>query len=133
MHDIQHIFSISFLDGSVGLPLVTKKSKLSSSSAKITTCSDQKLSIVFEEIYRIHSLYEVSFTKSIQSNLLDTLTNKKKLEPTSRKKFDSSMRLALNNVKTVNKHGPRVGDGQGGLVCCDSWGRKESDTTERLN
>ena len=22
------------------------------------------------------------------------------------------------------------GDGQGGLVCCDSWGRKESDTTE---
>ena len=26
-----------------------------------------------------------------------------------------------------------VGDGQGGLVCCSSWGRKESDTTEQLN
>ena len=26
-----------------------------------------------------------------------------------------------------------IGDGQGGLACCDSWGRKESDTTERLN
>ena len=25
------------------------------------------------------------------------------------------------------------GDGQGGLACCDSWGHKESDTTERLN
>ena len=24
-----------------------------------------------------------------------------------------------------------VGDGQGGLACCLSWGRKESDTTER--
>ena len=24
-----------------------------------------------------------------------------------------------------------VGDGQGGLVCCDSWGRKELDMTER--
>ena len=24
------------------------------------------------------------------------------------------------------------GDGQGSLACCDSWGRKESDTTERL-
>ena len=24
-----------------------------------------------------------------------------------------------------------VSDGQGGLVCCDSWGRKESDTTEQ--
>ena len=28
---------------------------------------------------------------------------------------------------------PGVGDGQGGLECCDSWSRKESDTTERLN
>ena len=28
---------------------------------------------------------------------------------------------------------PGVGDGQGGLACCDPWGRKESDTTERLN
>ena len=26
-----------------------------------------------------------------------------------------------------------VCDGEGGLVCCDSWGRKESDTTEQLN
>ena len=28
---------------------------------------------------------------------------------------------------------PGVGAGQGGLACCDSWGRKESDTTEWLN
>ena len=28
---------------------------------------------------------------------------------------------------------PRVGVGQGGLACCSSWGRKESDMTERLN
>ena len=27
---------------------------------------------------------------------------------------------------------PGVGEGQGGLAWCDSWGRKESDTTERL-
>ena len=26
-----------------------------------------------------------------------------------------------------------VGDGQGGLACCNSWGGKESDTTEWLN
>ena len=26
-----------------------------------------------------------------------------------------------------------VGHGQGGLVSCGSWGRKESDTTDRLN
>ena len=28
---------------------------------------------------------------------------------------------------------PGVGDGQGSLACCDSWGHKESDTTEHLN
>ena len=28
---------------------------------------------------------------------------------------------------------PGVRDGQGGLVCCGSWGCKESDTTEQLN
>ena len=28
---------------------------------------------------------------------------------------------------------PRVGDGQGSLVCCDSWGCKELDMTEQLN
>ena len=36
-----------------------------------------------------------------------------------------------------NGHGfgwtPGVGDGQGGLACCSSWGCKELDTTERLN
>ena len=26
-----------------------------------------------------------------------------------------------------------VGDGQESLACCDSWGRKESETTEWLN
>ena len=26
-----------------------------------------------------------------------------------------------------------VGDGQGGLACCDSWGHKKSDMTDQLN
>ena len=37
----------------------------------------------------------------------------------------------------LNGHGfgrtPRIGNGYGGLECCSSWGRKESDKTERLN
>ena len=28
---------------------------------------------------------------------------------------------------------PGVGDGKGGLARCNSWGHKESDTTEQLN
>ena len=26
-----------------------------------------------------------------------------------------------------------IGDGQGSLACCSSWGHKESNTTEQLN
>ena len=37
----------------------------------------------------------------------------------------------------LNAHGfgwtPGVGDGQGGLACCGSWGSKEWDTIEQLN
>ena len=37
----------------------------------------------------------------------------------------------------LNGHGfrwtPGVGNGQGGLACCGSWSRKESNTTEQLN
>ena len=32
-----------------------------------------------------------------------------------------------------SEQAPGLGDGQGGLACCGSWGRKESDTTEQLN
>ena len=31
------------------------------------------------------------------------------------------------------EQGPGVGDGQGTLECCSSWGHKESDVTEQLN
>ena len=37
----------------------------------------------------------------------------------------------------LNEHGfgwiPGIGERQGGLACCGSWGHKESDTTEWLN
>ena len=37
------------------------------------------------------------------------------------------------DVNSESEWTPGVGDGQGGLACCDSWGHKESDMTERLN
>ena len=34
---------------------------------------------------------------------------------------------------TEDEQAPRIGDRQGSLACCSPRGRKESDTTERLN
>ena len=31
------------------------------------------------------------------------------------------------------ENAPGAGEGQGNLVCCNPWGHKESDMTERLN
>ena len=39
---------------------------------------------------------------------------------------NDSMDMSLGELR-------EFGDGQGGLACCNSWGCKESDTTERLN
>ena len=39
--------------------------------------------------------------------------------------------ITNSGVMSLNTLG--VGDGQGSLVCCSPWGRKESDKTERLN
>ena len=36
----------------------------------------------------------------------------------------------ITDSMDVSLSEPGVGDGQGGLACCDSWGRKESDMTE---
>ena len=40
--------------------------------------------------------------------------------------------LNLKRFSFESQWTPEVSDGQGGLACCDSWGCKESVTTERL-
>ena len=39
----------------------------------------------------------------------------------------------ITDSMDVSQRTPGVGGGQGDLASCDSWGRKESDTTEQLN
>ena len=43
----------------------------------------------------------------------------------------------LDGIHRLDRHefeqALAVGDGQGSLACCSPWGRKEADTTERLN
>ena len=39
----------------------------------------------------------------------------------------------ITDLMDMGLGGFGVGDGQGGLACCGSWGRKDSLMTERLN
>ena len=39
----------------------------------------------------------------------------------------------ITDSMNMSESTPGVGDGQGGLACCDSWGSKELDTTEQVN
>ena len=44
---------------------------------------------------------------------------------------DDGMRWLDGIMNSVEfEQAPGVADGQGGLVCCSPWGRKESDMTE---
>ena len=50
-----------------------------------------------------------------------------------RRRGRQRMRWLDGIIDTMDMGLGGVGDGQGGLACCGSWGRKESDTTEQLN
>ena len=39
----------------------------------------------------------------------------------------------FDGLHQIFKEALEDGEGQGSLVCCSPWGRKESDMTERLN
>ena len=42
-------------------------------------------------------------------------------------------RETVETLRDFISGGSKITDGQGGLACCDSWGHKELDMTERLN
>ena len=50
-----------------------------------------------------------------------------------RRRGGQRMRWLDGITDSMDMRTPEVGDGQGGLACCDSWGCKESHTTEQLN
>ena len=60
-------------------------------------------------------------------------------DPDARKDWRQEEKGATENETVGWNHGheseqaPEIGDGQRSLACCSPWGRKESDTAERLN
>ena len=45
----------------------------------------------------------------------------------------NSMEMSLSKLQELVMDREAWCDGQGGVVCCSPWGRKESDVTEQLN
>ena len=64
-------------------------------------------------------------------NIYPPLYIKQKAEKGTTK--DEMVRWHHQLDKHEFEQAPGVGDGQGSLACCSSWGHKESATTERLN
>ena len=50
-----------------------------------------------------------------------------------RRRREQQRMRRLDGITDSVDMGLGVGDGQRGLACCGSWGRKESDMTELLN
>ena len=61
--------------------------------------------------------------------MLGGIGGRRRRRPQRRRWLDGITDLMDMNLSELRG----VGDGQGGLACCDSWGCRELDTTERLN
>ena len=61
--------------------------------------------------------------------MLEGIGGRRRRRPQRRRWLDGITDLMDMNLSELRG----VGDGQGGLACCDSWGCRELDTTERLN
>ena len=66
---------------------------------------------------------------SLEKNLMLRGTGGRRRRGRPRMRWMDGITDSMNEFEWT----PGVGDGQGGLACCDSWGRKESGTTEWLN
>ena len=72
----------------------------------------------------------------LSSDALEKTLMLGKLEGRKRRGGDGRMRWLDDITDSVDmslSKTPGVGEGQGSLVCCNTWGQKESDTTEQLN
>ena len=78
---------------------------------------------------RFHHIYMVFLKESVVRKQLNTYKRKRR-----RLGDDWFLRTWWHHGldEPESEWTPGVGDGQGGLACCDSWGRKESDRTEWL-
>ena len=86
-------------------------------------CSLEGLMLKLKPQYFGHLMQRaMSFEKTLMLEKIDGRRGRGKQRMRWLDGITNSMEMSLG-----------VGDGQGGLACCGSWGHKESDTTEQLN
>ena len=66
----------------------------------------------------------------VLEKILESPLDCKEIQPVHPKGDQPWVFFGRNDAKAET---PVLGDGQGGLACCNSCGPKESDTTEQLN
>ena len=135
----------------VGLKLDIQKTKIMASSP-ITSCWRRLLRVywtarrsnqsILKEISPEYSLEGLMLKLTLQySGHLMWRTDSLGKNPDARKDWRQEEKGTTEDemvgwLHQLNGHGfewtPGVGDGQGGLVSCSPWGRKELDTTEQL-
>ena len=73
-------------------------------------------------------------TKSFEKTLmLGKIEGKRRRGQQRMRWLDSIIDSMDMSVSNGYEQTPGGSDGQGGLACCNPWGRKESDPAERLN
>ena len=78
---------------------------------------------------------QIPLTLRLPYTFLSTIShpNHRRLKLSSLRSSDPHWLLVVERDHAFFGSQSGIGDGQGGLACCDSWGRKESDMTEWLN
>ena len=88
-----------------------------------------------DQIANIHWIIEIA--REIQKNIYFCFVDYSKAFDWGQEEKGTTEDEMVRRHHRLSEHGfeetPGVGDEQGGLVCCSSWGHKELETTEQLN
>ena len=108
------------------VPWTARKSSQSILKEISPGCSLEGLMLKLKLLYFGHVMWRAdSFEKTLMLGKIEGRRRRRRQRIRWLDGITDSMDMGLG--------GPGVGDGQGGLACCGSWGCKEPDTTERLN
>ena len=112
------------LEKTLEIPWTARRSNQSTVKEISPGCSLEGLMLKLKLQYFGHLMWRVDSLK--KTLMLGGIRGR-------RRRGRQRMRWLDGITDSMDMSFPGVGDGQGGLVCCNSWGCKESDMSEQLN